>query len=287
MDTIKELEIGKEYFSPRATLECGQTFRYEWDGGGYFVCAGVRACRIAETERTVKIACKAEDAEYYSDYFDLSRDYSQIVSRAERAGSGYLCDAARYGKGIRILNQDAEEMIVTFLLSQNNNIPRIKQMIAKLGAALGERKEFFGREYRAFPSVQKLAEQEAEFYKKQGFGYRAEYIAAAARELAQRGTAELSKLETGELRERLLKMRGIGRKVADCILLFGFHRTDAFPVDVWTERVYRERLGGREKNREKIAQELEKKYGEDSGYFQQYMFYYEREGVKNGEDHDR
>ena len=287
MDTIKELEIGKEYFSPRATLECGQTFRFEQEGGEYFVCAGPRSCRIEETETSVKIVCKADDAEYFSLYFDLSRDYSQIVSRAERAGIGYLCDAARYGKGIRILNQDAEEMIVTFLLSQNNNIPRIKQMISKLGAALGEKKEFFGREYSAFPSAQKLAEQDAEFYKKLGFGYRAEYIVSAARELAQSGTAELSKLETGELRERLLKMRGVGRKVADCILLFGFHRTDAFPVDVWTERVYRERLGGREKNREKIAEELEKRYGEDSGYFQQYMFYYEREGVKYGENHDR
>lgn len=287
METAKELEIGKEYFSPRATLECGQTFRYERDEGGYFVCTGARACRISETRESVKILCETGDAEYFSEYFDLSRDYSQIVSRAGRTGNAYLCEAARYGKGIRILNQEAEEMIVTFLLSQNNNIPRIKQMISKLGAALGERKEFFGREYRAFPAVQKLAEQDAAFYKGLGFGYRAEYIASAARELAQKGAAEFSKLETGELRERLMKIRGVGRKVADCILLFGFHRTDAFPVDVWTERVYRSRLGGTEKNREKIAQELEKEYGADSGYFQQYMFYYEREGVKYGEDHDR
>ena len=287
MNTTKELEIGKEYFSAQATLECGQTFRFERDGGGYFVCAGERACRITETETSVKIDCKAGDAEYFSHYFDLSRDYSQIVSQAEQTENKYLCEAARYGKGIRILNQAGEEMIVTFLLSQNNNIPRIKQMVSRLCAALGEKRNFYGREYRAFPSAQKLAEQDAEFYKKLGFGYRAEYIASAAREIAQNGAAELSKLETGELRERLLKMRGVGRKVADCILLFGFHRTDAFPVDVWTERVYRERLGGTEKNREKAAKELEKKYGEFSGYFQQYMFYYEREGVKYGEDHDR
>lgn len=277
METKEELEIGGEYFSPKATLECGQTFRFTQDEGGYFVCAGERACRVSKAEKIVRIECKAGEGEYFSNYFDLARDYGQIVAAAEREG-GYLERAARYGKGIRILNQNAEEMIVTFLLSQNNNIPRIGQMIAKLCAALGEKREFFGREYYTFPTAQKLAERDAEFYKSLGFGYRAAYVAAAARELASGAAADFSHFTTEKLRERLLKMRGVGRKVADCILLFGFHRTDAFPVDVWTDRVYRERLGGAERDREKIARELERKYGEYSGYFQQYMFYYEREG---------
>ena len=85
-------------------------------------------------------------------------------------------------------------------------------------------------------------------------------------------------METEALREKLLSFSGVGRKVADCILLFGFHRTDAFPVDVWTERVYRERLGGTLKCREGIAKELSERFGQDSGYFQQYLFYFEREG---------
>ncbi len=275
---MEELFYCGEYFSPEATLECGQTFRYGREEEGYFVRAGERACLLTSMEGGVRIRCEREDAAYFARYFDLSRNYSEIFSRAQSSGEAYLAEAAVYGKGIRILNQEAEEMLFSFLLSQNNNIPRIRMLLTKLCEALGERREFLGRGYFTFPKTVRLAEQSEDFYRRLGFGYRAGYVIKTARAVAEGGLCGAEGMETEALREKLLSFSGVGRKVADCILLFGFHRTDAFPVDVWTERVYRERLGGTLKCREGIAKELSERFGQDSGYFQQYLFYFEREG---------
>ena len=285
---IKKLYCANEYFSPQATLECGQTFRFWQEDGGYFICSGERACRLRQDGKRNEIVCREEDAEYFRAYFDLDRNYGQIVDWAKAMPEDCIRRAAESGRGIRILNQDAEEMILTFILSQNNNIPRIRSMVAKVCERAGEERELEGRAYRTFPRAEKLAALTQSEYISMGFGYRAAYFREAAYRLAKEDIRALKVLPTVQLREQLMTYKGIGEKVADCILLFGFGRTDAFPVDVWMERVYRECFGGRERSRRKIAQAMQSRFGRYSGYIQQYLFYFEREGSeKNGADHDQ
>ena len=270
--------VGGEFFRPADTLNCGQTFRWKPESGGWLVFSADKACRLEMSGEDVRMCTREEDVPYFLRYFDCARDYAAIAGRAETCGSGAVAKAAEFGRGIRILNQDPEEMIFTFLLSQNNNIPRIRGMVERLCAALGKRCLFGDREYFSFPKAPVLAREKEEFYRALGFGYRAAFVAQTARRLAEEDAAELSALETLALREKLLTYPGIGPKVADCILLFGFHRTEAFPVDTWLEKVYREDFGGRERDRQKISAYFSGIFGEDSGYIQQYLFYAKKEG---------
>lgn len=275
---MKEKILDAEYFDPYSTLSCGQTFRWFAEGGGWIVISGDRACFIEKKDHQVFLKFSEENEEYFLHYFDLDRSYSEIVRRACTHKASFLAKAVGEGRGIRILNQDPEEMIFTFLLSQNNNIPRIRSMVEKLCEALGRECFFEGKKYFSFPSAKGIAEKNADFFRKMGFGYRADYIVKTAKKMADTDSQDLHKLATSALREKLCTFSGIGPKVADCILLFGFHRTDVFPVDTWIEKVYRDEFGGQEKDRNKISAYFTSMFQEDSGYIQQYLFYAKREG---------
>ena len=275
-----ESDFDATYFDPAATLDCGQTFRWHPAEGGFFVLSGGYACRLYRRGVRTVLRCSEDCADYFYSYFDLARDYAPIAERALACGIPFVAEAAATGRGIRILNQGAEETIFSFLLSQNNNIPRIRMLIARICQALGEERSFEGERYFTFPSAKKLAERDENFYFSLGCGYRAKYIAGTARRLAEESAAEYAALPTDKLRERLLSLPGIGPKVADCIALFAYHRTEAFPVDTWIEKVYREELGGTLKGREKIAAYFTGLFGEAGGYIQQYIFRYERERRK-------
>ena len=272
-----ETVVGGAFFRPEDTLCCGQTFRWTAEEHGWLVFSADKACFLQTPGEDVRICTREEDVPYFLRYFDCTRDYAAIAGRAQACG-GVVAKAAESGRGIRILNQDPEEMIFTFLLSQNNNIPRIRGMIERLCAALGKRCLFGEREYFSFPKAPVLAREKEDFYRALGFGYRAAFVAQTARRLAEEDTEGLAAMETPALREKLLTYPGIGPKVADCILLFGFHRTDAFPVDTWLEKVYREDFGGRERDRQKISAYFSKIFGEYGGYIQQYLFYAKKEG---------
>ena len=276
-DGLTERICGGEYFDPAATLGSGQMFRYRAKEGGFLVLSGSRACRVFCRGTNVLFRCREEDAEYFYKYFDLSRDYAPIVLRAATCGIPFVAEAAQAGRGIRILNQDPEETIFSFLLSQNNNIPRIRMLISRICGALGEECSFEGERYFAFPSARKLAERGEDFYASLGCGYRAKYIAGTARILAEDSAAGYAALSTEKLREKLLALPGVGPKVADCIALFAYHRAEAFPVDTWIEKIYREELGGTLVGREKIAAYFAALFGDAGGYIQQYIFRYERE----------
>lgn len=270
---MQEIVFPSEYFSPRATLTCGQVFRFRELGEDFLLFAGERACRIGEREGLVHILC--EDAAFFEEYFDLKRDYAAICAAAQAGSDPFVCRAAQCGKGIRILRQDPAETIVSFLLSQNNNIPRIRSLLFRLCEALGERRSFCGEEYFTFPATEKLASAGEAFYRELGFGYRAAYLVQTCARLCERMPDP--SLSTKELRGQLLSLPGIGPKVADCILLFGYARTEAFPVDTWVERIYRERMGGALRDREKIAAYFRGRFGAEGGIVQQYLFYYEKE----------
>lgn len=285
---MRTIGYESEFFDPAATLGCGQVFRYFPAGEeGTLVLSAERACLLRREGDRTFLSAEEGDFAYFERYFDLSRNYADIYARVCATKIERLREAAAFGKGIRILNQDPAETILSFILSQNNNIPRIRAILSRLCEALGEARTACGHAYFSFPRVQALAERGEAFYLSIGCGYRARYLAQTARLLAEEGTERLAALPAPQLREALLRLPGVGPKVADCILLFAFHRTEAFPVDTWVEKAYRS-LGGTLRGREKIAASLAEKFGDLGGYVQQYLFYFEREGGrKDGIHHDR
>ncbi len=277
MDEIVKIKVSDEYFNIEDTLCCGQVFRFARHKDGYMVRSSDKSAYCHGADGITIVECAAGDEEYFRNYFDLNRDYSEIFHAAEQSGYEILKTSARLGKGIRILNQDRAEALFSFVISQNNNIPRIKSIIERICASLGEEREFFGDKFYAFPTAESFAGKDAEFYAGLGLGYRAEYISRLAREMADGFSLdEIAVMPTSQLRERLIRIRGVGPKVADCAVLFGFHRSDSFPVDTWIEKVYSENFGGTLKDRKKISERFVGEFGENAGYFQQYLFYYKR-----------
>ncbi len=284
---MEKIVYESEFFSVKDTLFCGQLFRFKLNpvlsrargAESYDVFSADKRCLAYNDGEKAVIECEEKDADYFYNYFDLERDYSAIFKAAESFG-GIIKTAAQRGKGIRILNQDVTETLFSFIVSQNNNIPRIKAIIEKLCAGAGEEKEFSGEKYFAFPTPYALSLKDEEFFKGIGLGYRAAYIKNLADGFDKTIKAEeLKHLSDEELRKYLLSVYGVGRKVADCVSLFAFHRSGSFPVDTWIEKIYKEDFGGTLNDREKIACELAEKFGENSGYFQQYLFHYKR-GLK-------
>jgi N-glycosylase/DNA lyase len=267
-----------EYFSVKDTLQCGQIFRYYERANGKFIVVSKDKCALCYNQGDFAfIECEDGDEEYFYNFFDLGRDYKNIVEGALSHNVGVLNDATILGKGIRILNQDTEEMLISFIVSQNNNIPRIKKSLDFLSLAAGKKIDFKGEVYYAFPAIKDLAIKEEEFFKSAGLGYRAGYIKGVTKLLLDGfDLTALNDLSTEEIKAKLISIRGVGEKVADCVLLFGFHRADSFPVDTWIEKVYREDFLGQEKDRHKITQYFINKFGEDAGYIQQYLFHYKR-----------
>lgn len=273
---MRELIYPREFFEPADTLGCGQVFRFRPQGKGYLVFSGEKACFLFAEGDGTHLVTEDADAAYFQEYFDTRRDYAKIADKAKSFGSPFLNAAAEYGKGIRILRQDAEETLFSFILSQNNRIPRIRAVIENLCGALGKEREFMGEKYCTFPSSRILAGKDAAFYASLGAGYRAAYIAGTAQTVAKEGLEHLFPLRGKALREGLMRYHGVGAKVADCVALFGFGDTGAFPVDTWIEKAYREQFCGKEKRREKISEYFCGMFGEYGGFIQQYLFYYKR-----------
>ena len=185
------------------------------------------------------------------------------------------------GKGIRILNQDYTETLFSFIISQNNNIARIKGIIEKLCLALGEKKQFKDIEYHAFPTAKIMAQQSLMFFREIGLGYRAEYIKRLAEDIdIGFDLSLLCDLSTMEIKDALMNIHGVGRKVCDCVTLFGFHRSDSFPVDTWIEKVYKQDFNGTLTDRVKITEWFLSRFKDNSGYYQQYLFHYKRTALK-------
>lgn len=262
-------------FNPTHTLNCGQLFRYFENNGNYTVLSKDRKAEIGKTDGGYFIA--TDDPSYFVRYFDLDRDYGAI--KAKVVDNDVMARAVDFGGGIRILRQDFAEAVIEFIISANNNIPRIKGIINKMCVSLGENMG----DYYAFPTLTKIASKPASFYSEMGAGYRDSYIVDTAKKLLDTDIDELLGLPTDELQRKLLSFKGVGPKVADCILLFGAGRGDVFPVDTWMEKVYADYYGELTGNKE-IRRFFLNRYGEYSGYAQQYLFYYKRVLESNFKD---
>ena len=274
---MESVLLSNKNFNVHDTLTCGQTFRFRQFNNGFIVNTLDKCAYVCDQKDGVLLTCKKTDLDYFKHYFDLSRDYEKIENLAKNSGYDILSKCADMGKGIRILNQDKTEMLFSFIISQNNNIPRIKGIIERLCVSLGEKKKFLDIEYYTFPTIESLASKDLSFYNSLGLGYRANYIYRLANQIKEGLNVEdFSILDSENLKKRLLEIYGVGPKVADCVMLFGFHKSDCFPVDTWIEKIYREDFLGKLTDRNKISQWFCRQFKENSGYFQQYLFYYKR-----------
>lgn len=253
-------------------LECGQVFRYnKLDTNHYQVISKGFKAEIIQYEDHAIIT--STNIGYFVNYFDLNRDYSIIKDSI----SVYpiMQQAIKHGYGIRILNQDLVETIISFIISANNNIKRIQKSLNYISEHLGEKVE----DFYTFPSLDKLYNASEEFFVSAGTGYRAKYLKETIADIYT-GKLDLIKLltlSTEDARKYLCTFKGIGEKVANCILLFGLHREEVYPVDTWMEKVYRDYFYAGDKNPAQITRYMVGKFKNLSGYAQQYLFYYKRE----------
>ena len=260
-----------EDFDVRHILECGQIFRFEkLNDMEYEVFSKDKKCIVKQDEQRAVI--KTDDCEYFANFFDLSRDYGKIKQKL--IDKPFMKEAIEYGHGIRILNQDKWEMLISFIISANNHIPRIKGIISRLCESLGKNMG----SYYAFPTPEAMASKDEDFYKAIGAGFRAKYLSVTSKAIADGFDLERISEMSGDMGNKALcSLMGVGSKVADCILLFGYHKQDVFPVDTWIKKVYKDVVGEDEDNNKLIRKKLIDIYGEYSGYAQQYLFFNKRE----------
>lgn len=271
-----------ENFDAKAIFTCGQAFRWyeESDGSFTTVHLGRVLNVLNEKDRVIfKGTNLKEFDEIWMDYFDLNTDYKEI--RKVLSNNEILPKAMEYGEGIRILNQNHFEMLISFIISANNMIPRIKKSIEVISMRYGKFIcEDENRKYYSFPTVEELSratvEDLREFAK---VGFRDKRIFDTVNMILNEkiDLDNFEKLETDILREELLKFSGVGNKVADCIMLFSYKRGEVFPVDVWIKRVMEELFIKEETPVKKISKEADRIFGKYAGYAQQYLFYYGRE----------
>lgn len=274
-----------EYFSLEHTALSGQCFRMNpIPGGGFSVISQGRFLEIFQKENIFSFSCSEEDFPYWENYFDLKTDYRKIASSVLPQDS-YLRKAAEFGKGIRILRQDVWEMIITFVISQQKTIPKIKEAAELLSCSYGKQMEAFGHVYYAFPTPAELSKASLEDLLKLKLGYRAKYIHRICRD-ALEGHLDLNFLaamDYAQAMDYLTGFYGIGEKVANCICLFGLHHVDAFPVDTWIKKIllreyYSEKYNSLPKSKlyDAIIKEHFSIYKGYAGVMQQYIFFYER-----------
>ena len=230
--------IGVKHFDLAQTLDCGQAFRWGTSGDGFTGIAHGRRLELMFSDgklifKNVKLK---EFETVWKAYFDFDRNYSELRKQFTSAGGEKLVEAMEFSPGLRLMRQDVWETLISFILSQNSNIPRIKKMINTLCEAFGTPLPCGGY---TFPAPEVLANLNAEALAPVRCGYRAEYIIDAARRTADGrfNPATLEDMATDEVKHALLTIHGVGSKVADCVLLYGFGRVEVYPIDVWIKRV--------------------------------------------------
>ena len=275
---MQKFRISKQNFNPIHTFECGQIFRYYKDKNNcYFVYSGQSCAKISESGSWYII--QSNNVKYFENFFDIKTNYAKLKTKLLKYHM--LKEAINFGYGIRILKQPIFEVIVSFIISQNNNIKRIQSIIEKICTNFGTKIVDELGDYFAFPTQEQFLTISEESYTKLGLGYRAEYLKQTVPKLTDEFCNYLLTLNTKQARAELIKLKGIGRKVADCILLFGLNKKDVFPVDVWIEKMFYKyfstEISKSKFSRDKISDFLVNKFSDLSGLAQQYLYYLIRE----------
>ncbi len=261
-------------FNLEHIFECGQCFRWNKNADkSYTGVAAKKAIRLWEEDGTLFIegTTKEEFFSLWYDYFDFETDYEKIKEELKKDKT--VKEAIKSGFGIRILRQELFETVISFIISQNNNIPRIKLIIERFCELFGDKIYLGDKEYFAFPDYTALKDITTDDLKPLKAGFRDKYIIDAIKKFND--GFSLSDDYT-KAKEELLKIKGIGEKVANCILLFSLHHTNAFPIDVWVKRLMNHYYS---LSPEEISEFAKENFGELSGFAQQYLFYHAR-GIK-------
>lgn len=253
-----------EFFSPDKTFNCGQCFRFDETPDGWQGTVGHDLVLFPEKQPSGKIEYYSVNGTDLTDYLDLETSYSEINRsfRFPDSVSGVIENAASLSAGLRILKQDFFETLISFIISQNNNIPRIKKNVAEISRRYGER--IPGTDLHAFPTPEALLNAGEAGLNDCRLGFRTKYILDACRRVVS-GEISEEMLSGCDAKEKLMTIHGVGPKVASCVLLYGLHRLDEVPVDVWMKKVFLKYF-------EKETADL----GEWGGVLQQYLFFRER-----------
>ncbi len=286
------LKIDVKTFNLKYTLDCGQCFR--WDKlyeneedklnlvYEYIGVISDRVVNITQKGDTIYVNSDKEDGlkEAISEYFDLYTDYEKLEEKISEIDCNVAL-AARNTNGIRILNQPVFETIISYIISANNNISRIRRSVNTISKKYGTKVNFENKEYYLFPTEEQLSLADIDNLLESGAGFRARYIKRTVEKiLNEPGYIEnLKPLSTCDVKEKLMMLDGVGPKVSDCILLFSLKRKEVFPIDVWIKRIMEKIYLGRKTSIKEIEKFAKDKFGENSGIVQQHLFYNVREGI--------
>lgn len=281
-----KLVIEKSKLDIYKTLNSGQVFRYHIiDDGKYFVLMTGQSYVAVETiEEGYLFDCEHETFDsIWLPYLDLERDYDKVNLRIIRKDKR-LKEAIKDHQGIRILKQDPFEMLITFIVSQSKAIPQIKKLVDGLSEEFGNLIGNYNNiDIYRFPRPSDLKHLKEADYRKMKFGYRASYLEAGV-DMFCNSEEDLSLLSDEDLKSRLVSIKGVGDKVASCVMLFGYGRHSSFPIDVWMRRIVmalyfeNEVKKVSDKKLEKFGKDM---YGNDAGIAQQYLFEYGRTKIND------
>ena len=273
-------------FEPKHIFECGQCFRWNKnEDNSYTGIFGKNILTVKKEKCDVRFQgiCEGDIQKICTQYFDLNTDYEKIKNKLSMIDD-YLKESIKYGSGIRILNQDIWEMIISFIISANNNIPRIKGIIEKISRNYGKKIIYKNKEYYTFPTIEELSNASVEDLRALGLGFRDKRVYDTT-QMFLKGDMTIEELKsennTEKLREKLLTLPGVGPKVADCIMLFSLKKYDVFPIDVWVRRVmndlYIHNIDEEKVSKKELQKLAKEKYLDLAGLAQQYLFYWKRE----------
>ena len=275
----------KNSFNLAHIFECGQCFRWNQDNNGiYKGVVGNSVLSAQETANSIIFEGISDInlEKLVKEYFNLATDYT-IIKRDLSKIDKFLKTSIEYGNGIRILKQDIWECIISFIISANNNIPRIKKTIERLSKSYGKEIIWENDTYYTFPTPEELSRASVEDLRNLGLGFRDKRVYETTKMILNKELdIEVLKnvADVNMIREELMKLPGVGEKVSDCILLFGFNRFEVFPIDVWVRRVmndlYIKNPDETKVSKEKLQELAQNKYGKLAGLAQQYLFYWRR-----------
>ena len=279
---MEELKIKVKCFNLKYTLECGQCFRWKKTDEDYYV--GVikdRVIKIKQVKDTLYIISSnmdnLEDIVRY--YFNLDLDYTSIEKRISIVDDN-VKKAVTNTSGLRFLKQDFFETLISYIISANNNIPRISKSVNEISRRYGKEVELEGEKYYLFPTPEELKNVTIEEYRECGVGFRDKYIYNTVAKINNKeiDLDELFKMDTQNLKKELLSLMGVGPKVADCILLFSCSRLEVFPVDTWVEKIMTKLyFNNKEASKKQIQDYAKNNFKNDAGIIQQHLFYNIRE----------
>lgn len=274
-------------FELKDIFDCGQCFRWnKQEDESYTGVFGENVLNVRKQRNQIIIEgiCKEDIKQTVEKYFDLNRDYDKIKEKLSKIDKN-MKTSIEYGQGIRILNQDLWETIISFIISANNNIPRIKGIIERLSQKYGSKITWRNTDYYTFPTAEQLRNVTVKEYRELGLGFRDIRLYETTKMILDK-KIDLEEMHknpnTLEIREQLLSLSGVGPKVADCILLFStLKRFEVFPIDVWVRRVMNDLYIKQEDEAKVSKKQIEKvaneKFGDLAGLAQQYLFYWRRE----------